>query len=280
MRQAGAVMLIVSAAVLIGPAVAADPAAPAVAMVSTEQTLIPVPPTGPSPAPADAAIAAQRDWWQAFGDGDLATLERLSAPDLTVTLAAGRALDRVAAFEQSKAFIGGAATQFTWGHETVRYPDPETAIVASRTTEILSGKPVLFRMMTVLARNAGAWRVVATQTTRETVWSPRVPATVSGDFKSFEGRYRGLKGGFVTARATPDGLLMLDPRGHATTFEPIGPALFETRPDPKANDAVRIAFTRGADGRLASMLRMSTVFVVAYPYAGPEPAQPELPRKE
>ena len=270
------VSVVLAIAWLSGPALATDAAVPARTAVPTE---LPIVAPGPSPAPADAAIAALRAWWQAFGDGKLDALEATSAPDVRVTLAAGRTLDRAALFEQAKAFTGGPDTSFTWSDEVARYPQPDTAVVTGRTIEVLSGKPVAFRQSSVLSRRGGQWRVVSTQATRETVWTPRVAESVSGPFAGFEGRYRAPKG-YVTARATPEGLLMLDPMGNAIRFDPIGPGLFETRPDPKANDAVRIAFTRGADGKLQAMLRMSSVFVVSYPYAGAEPPQPDAARAD
>jgi hypothetical protein len=272
--------LVLALAWLFGSAqaTAADPAITAASVPGSDAAVIPVLVPGPSPAPADDAIAAVRTWWLAFGDGKLDTLEAMSAPDISLTMAAGRTLDRAGLFEQSKAYVGGPGTNFTWLDESARYPDRDTAVVRTRTIEVLSGRPVAFRILSVLRRTSGAWRMVATHTTRETVWSPRVAPDVAGPYASFEGRYRAPKG-FVTARATPDGLLMLDPTGRATRFEPIGPGLFETRPDPKANDAVRIAFIRGADGKLQAMLRMSSVFVASFPYAGAEPLQTDAPAK-
>jgi hypothetical protein len=223
------------------------------AACATTMQGIPEPPAAPD---STGVLAAQREWWRAFATADTGYLQAHTARDFSVTLSSGRTLDRAAMLAQAATHVNGGRLTMEWADEAVGVAAPLLAVATARLTEADGPVAATYRYMTVLERGAGGWRVARAQSTRELVFTPRVPIAESGPLGDFAGDYRTPRGAALRIEVRGAALSMIEPSGSEVPLDPIGPGIFEFSQLSPANGMVRVVFIRDASGRVAAMTRL------------------------
>jgi ketosteroid isomerase-like protein len=220
---------------------------------------------GSTAADTTGALAAQRDWWRAFATADTAYLQAHTAQDFSLTLSSGRAFDGAAMLAQAASHVNGGRLAMQWAEESVGVAAPPLAVATLRVTETDGPTSASYRYLTVLERGGGIWRVAAAQSTRELVFTPRVPVERSGLLGDFAGGYRTPRGLVLRVEVRGAALAMVEPSGAEIPLEPIGPGIFEFRQLSPSNGMVRMVFTRDATGRIAGMTRLINGEATTFP---------------
>jgi hypothetical protein len=220
---------------------------------------------GSTAADTAGALAAQRDWWRAFATADTAYLQAHTARDFSLTLSSGRTFDRPAMLAQAATHVDGGRLAMRWEEEAVRVVAPPLVVATTRLTETDGPTTATYRYLTVLNGTGGRWRVAAAQSTRELVFTPRVPADRSGPLGEFAGGYRTPRGLVLRVEVRGAALAMVEPSGAEIPLEPIGPGIFEFRQLSPSNGMVRMVFTRDAAGRIAGMTRLINGEATTFP---------------
>jgi hypothetical protein len=222
-----------------------------------------------APVPADTAgaVAAQRAWWRALLLADTAYLRGHSVPTLSLTLSSGRTFDRDAALAEAASHTTGGEVSVRWADEAVRTLAPAAVVVTSRVTETVGPTSTAYRYLTVLARGASGWRVVAAQSTREAVFAPRAYAATAGELADYAGAYRTPRGLALRVVQRDSALALVEPSGRELRMEPIAPGLFEFTALSPANGVVRLLFTRDGSGRVTALSQLVPSGVNVFPRA-------------
>jgi len=224
-------------------------------------------PAAQASAPGDTAgaLAAQRDWWRAFVLADTAYLRAHTAPGFSLTLSSGRTFDAPGMLAEAATHTQGSRLELSWGDETIRLVAPTAAAAAVRATEADGQTASAYRYLTVLQRHGGGWRVAVAQSTRELVFTPRVPAAAAGALADYAGDYRLPRGGVLRVLARDSALVLVEPSGAELPMEPVGPGLFEFKVLSPSNGVVRFSFGRDAAGRVSTLSRLVPGFVNTWP---------------
>lgn len=220
---------------------------------------------GPAPDGQQEALAMQRDWWRAFATADTAYLQAHTAPELTLTLSSGLTFSRTGALAQAAQYAGMGRLGMEWGEESVRLAAPSALVLTARVTETEGQTVTSYRYLTVLQRSGDGWRVAAAQSTRELVFTPRVPVAAAGALADYAGGYRTPRGGTLQVVVRDSALGLVEPSGKELPLEPVGPGLFEFRELSPANGIVRFVFTRDSAGRVAALVRLIPGHVNTFP---------------
>ena len=220
---------------------------------------------GSTAADTAGALAAQRDWWRAFATADTAYLQAHTAQNFSLTLSSGQTFGRAAMLAQAASHVNGGRLAMQWSEESVRVAAPPLAVATTRVAESDGPTTATYRYLTVLERGGGPWRVAAAQSTRELVFSARVPVVQSGPLGDFAGGYRTPRGLVLRVEVRGAALAMVEPSGTEVPLEPIGPGIFEFRQLSPSNGMVRMVFTRDASGRVAGMTRLINGQATTFP---------------
>jgi ketosteroid isomerase-like protein len=220
---------------------------------------------GSTAADTAGARAAQRDWWRAFATADTAYLQAHTTQDFSLTLSSGRMFDRAAMLAQAATHVNGGRLALEWSDEQVGVVAPPLAVATTRATESDGPTTATYRYLTVLVRGGGLWRVARAQSTRELVFTPRVPVERSGPLGDFAGGYRTPRGLVLRVEVRGAALTMVEPSGAEIPLDPIGPGIFEFRQLSPSNGMVRMVFTRDASGRVAGMTRLINGEATTFP---------------
>jgi ketosteroid isomerase-like protein len=214
------------------------------------------------------ARKAHQAWWQAYAEGDVATVADHTADDVEVVFSSGSRLRRAAVIEQAGKHSRSSGFVMAWSEESVRYPGPGIAVVSGTSTERAGSSEQVFRITTVLER-AGQpdWKVAHAQSTRVARFAPAVPYSVAGIVEDYVGAYSTPKGRVLKMEARDGSLWMVEPDGKAFGLTPIGPGLFESTGSSPLNGVLRFSFARDASGRVVSFSRLTEGHVDTFPRA-------------
>jgi hypothetical protein len=160
--------------------------------------------------------------------------------------------------------MGGELT-VAWADESVRSPARGVAVVTSRVTETAGPTSSTYRYLTVLARGASGWRVVAAHSTREAAFAPRAFAAAAAELTDFAGAYRTPRGLTLRVVVRDSALALVEPSGRELRIEPVGPGLFELPALSPANGVVRLLFTRDRGGRVTALSQLVPAGVNTFP---------------
>ena len=224
------------------------------------------PAEGAARTPTDTAAVATvaERWWRAMTLGDTGYLAPHTAARLRVTLSNGKALGQRELLADAATHLPKPST-FVHGMTDVSVLRAGDAVVVNgRMEEGSQGGSNTFHYLTVLERAGAVWQVVAAQSTREISLTSRVPAQVAGPLSDYVGSYRGQRGGIVRVVARDSVLALVSPDGTDARLEPIGPSLFELPTLYDGIAVVRFLFSRGSDGRVATLSRLIHGSVVSW----------------
>lgn len=227
------------------------------------------PAAGPGAAGVDdsaSVLEVQRAWWRAYAVADTAYLQAHTSPALSLTVSSGTTLDRAGMLAQAATHVNGARLAMEWKEGAVRVASPSVAVATARVTE--SDGPAAtatYRYLTVMERAGDGWRVSAAQSTRELVLTPRSNAAQAGPLGDYVGGYRTPRGATLRVEARDSALALIEPSGTELRMEPIAPGVFELAELSPQNGVVRLLFTRGADGRIAGLVRLVNGAVITFP---------------
>jgi hypothetical protein len=194
-------------------------------------------------------IHVQRTWWSALPRADTAYLRAHSAADLALTLSSGKSFSIDSLIRTVATTRHDIAVQ--WADENVRYPDENTAIVTSRSTESEGLRSSTYRYTTFLRKSSRGWIVIAAHSTRLNEFTAR--STTFGQLADFEGEYRTPRGLALKISAHGNSMVLREPSGLEVRMEPIGLNLFESDYVSPDGSITRYSFDRDARGQVVSM---------------------------
>jgi hypothetical protein len=204
----------------------------------------------------DAELAVAKAWWHALAFGDANNLKKHSTKELTVTLSNGRRFTHSQMIDQIAKHDPLAKITLEWTDIIKLSPNPQTAIITGRITEMMRGTPGLFKFITILTKADSEWKVAAAQSTREIELSKRIRGAEAGNLQDYAGKYRTPAGTTLSVVVRDTSLIITDPSGAESPLEAIGPGLFEP-PALHTVGNVRIVFGRDSTGRVNSLSRIT-----------------------
>jgi hypothetical protein len=214
----------------------------------------------------DAALAAHRDWWQAYVSGDRARIEAHTDARAVAIFSSGTRLTRDALLSQLPTQAAAAGFTLAWSDESARLLAGDLVLVTATSTEGAGPGMQVFRISALLEGvGTPAWRVHHVQTTRVARFAPAVPAAISGPLADYAGAYRTPRGGVLRMDLRGDVLWLVEPDGKALALTPTGPGLFEPTGQSPLNGILRFVFSRDGSGQVAAFSRLTEGRVDVFP---------------
>jgi hypothetical protein len=222
--------------------------------------------TAGSATVAADALAAHRDWWQAYVSGDRARIEAHTDAQAIATFSSGTRLTRDALLSQLPAQAAAAGFSLAWSDESVQHLGGDLVLVTATSTEGAGPSTQVFRISTLIdGVGTTAWRVRHVQTTRVARFAPAVAPSVSGPLADYAGAYRTPRGGMLRMELRDGALWLVEPDGKAIAMTPTGPGLFEPAGQSPLNGILRFVFSRDERGRVAAFSRLTEGRVDVFP---------------